>query len=306
MTDARVVLRDLTDAELARRIEGGRRHAIASGSVLVDSNRITVVLLDGEAFVGCAVAELYHHAQPNGWAYLEELFLEVPYRKRGLGALMLRAIEARAWSRGARRIWTRTAGYEAPDFYARQGYTRCYELENQFCSGDSKVGFRKALTPPTTTDVPASAFPGSLRLVERAMTETESHRIAEGFVEHARAFGNPPQSHERYGLVALAGGDFVGCVSGLALREGEGYNRWFVLTDLFVESSHRGRGLGTALLDGMERHIATLGIESVSLWMAGYQSPTFFLAHDYEIFCTFEDWYPGDFDRLGLRKTLAR
>ena len=302
----RLVTRDVTTTELARRIEGGRQHAVASGSHPLDTHKACVVLHDGEHFVGCAVVELYHHETSNGWAYLEELYLEVPYRRRGLGALMLRAVEARAYEFGARQIWTRTAGYEAPDFYAGQGYARCYELERQFRSGHSKVGFRKRLTAVSSMDVLATPLPASLRLTERAMTQTESDRIAEGFVEHAQQFDNPRQTHQRLGLVALAGEDFVGCVSGLALHEASSYNRWFVLTDLFVEPDHRGQGVGTALLRGLEQHIATLGLEYVSQWMAGYQSPGFFHSRGYETFCTFESWHPGDYDRLGLRKSLLR
>jgi hypothetical protein len=60
-------------------------------------------------------------------------------------AKLLGNIEQILVKNGIDRIWTWTAGYEAPKFYIAQSYVIFAELENWYSSGDGQVGFRKKL-----------------------------------------------------------------------------------------------------------------------------------------------------------------
>ncbi len=126
-----------------------------------------------------------------------------------------------------------------------------------------------------------------------------------GFDEHTHEHGNPLQTAERFGFVALDGEAFIGCVSGLAYKEGDTYNKWFYLSDLFVEKAYRGQGLGALLLRKLEARIAPLGIQHIWTWTAGYEAPGFYVKQGYTIFTEHEDWYASGHSRVGLRKELG-
>lgn len=144
----------------------------------------------------------------------------------------------------------------------------------------------------------------AVSVVEREMTDAEFARMNAGFDEHTREHGNPVQSSDRYGFVALDGDTFVGCASGLTYKNGETYNGWFYLTDLFVEKPYRGQGLGAALLQRLEDRVAALGVTNFWTVTAGYEAPGFYQKQGYKIIFEQEDWYATGHSRVALRKTL--
>jgi len=313
MSAIRILEREMTDEEFARRCAGSDEYTIEQGNPIQTSEQFSFVALDGGTYIGCATGVAYRNGPIyNGWAYLSELFIEKPYRGRGLGAAILCKLEERVAGLGITNIWTRTAGYEAPGFYRRQGYQVCFELENSYFTGHSHVGLRKALAPPASPgsrgDVGASdgqsGSTSAIRIVEREMTAAESARMNAGFDEYTLEYGNPILTSERHGFVALDGDAFIGCASGLASKDDLVYANWFVLTDLFAEKAYRGQGLGTALLQKMEESVTALDCGNISTWIAGYEALGFFSKHGYEIFCELENWYATGHGRVGLRKTV--
>ncbi len=54
-------------------------------------------------------------------------------------------LEERVTALGVMNIWTVTAGYEAPGFYRKQGYTIIFEQENWYAAGHSQITLRKTL-----------------------------------------------------------------------------------------------------------------------------------------------------------------
>jgi GNAT superfamily N-acetyltransferase len=145
----------------------------------------------------------------------------------------------------------------------------------------------------------------SITIAERIMTDEELARMKAGFDEHAVEHGNPADKSERFGFVATDGEKFVGCSSGLAYKKNVGYANWFYITDLFVEKTCRGGGLGSELLRKLEERVALLGIGNIWTWTAGYEAPGFYKKHGYEVFCEMDDWYSSGHSRVGLRKALT-
>ncbi len=132
--------REMTDEELAQMNAGFDQHGREFGNPPTVTKRYGFVVMDGEKFIGCVsglVNDSYH------WFYLTDLYLEKAYRRTGLGARLLQKMEERAQEIGAKAIWTWTAGYEAPGFYKKQGYTIFAEMENWYASGHARVGLWK-------------------------------------------------------------------------------------------------------------------------------------------------------------------
>ena len=146
----------------------------------------------------------------------------------------------------------------------------------------------------------------SISTVEREMTEAELARVNAGFDEHTIEHGNPIETSERFGFVVMDGERFVGCSSGLAYRNDNGYSNWFFITDLFIERTYRKQGLGAATLRKLEERVAALGIKNIWTWTAAYEAPGFYKKQGYEVFCELEDWYSSGHSRVGLRKALVR
>ncbi|MDX1932433.1 MAG: GNAT family N-acetyltransferase [Capsulimonadales bacterium] len=146
MPDIVLAEREMTDAEFARMNAGFDENSSEHGVVIQASDRFGYVATDGETFVGCASGLAYRNGPHyNGWFYLTDLFVEKPYRRNGLGALLLRRLEERVRILGVRHMQTDTAEYEGLAFYRKQGYRVLYEQESWFSSGQSRFGLRKDL-----------------------------------------------------------------------------------------------------------------------------------------------------------------
>ena len=143
-------------------------------------------------------------------------------------------------------------------------------------------------------------------IFERDMTPAELARMHAGFDENASDHGVEPQHSQRFGLVALVGVRFVGCISGLAYTNGEQFSGWFYLTDLFVEKEYRLKGIGAHLLQTLEQNLLQHRIHQIWTWTAGYEAPGFYQAHGYEVFVEMENWYPNGASRVGLRKSISQ
>jgi GNAT superfamily N-acetyltransferase len=144
VNSARFMERELTHEELQRDDMYWRAASTAQGNPPRPSQRCSFVALDGDDFIGCACGSTNGFSDKN-WFYLEELFLEKLYRRRGLGSEILNRLEHKAVELGVESIYTWTAGYEAPEFYRRQGYQVFCETENWYHSGHGRVGVRKTL-----------------------------------------------------------------------------------------------------------------------------------------------------------------
>jgi len=140
MSAIQYIEREMTDQEFAQMNAGFDQHGLEFGNPPTVSQRYGFVVMDGKKFIGCASGltnDNYH------WFYLTDLFIEKKYRGQGLGATVLKLMEERVKEIGAKAIWTWTAGYEAPGFYKKQGYSVFTEMENWYVSGHARVGLLK-------------------------------------------------------------------------------------------------------------------------------------------------------------------
>ena len=144
MSAIKVVEREMTDGEFARMNAGFDEHTLEYGNPLQTSERYGFVLMDGETFIGCSSGlATKNGAVYNGWFTLTDLFVEKPYRKQGFGATLLQAVEARVAPLGIVHYLVITAGYEAPGFYQKQGYSIVFEQEDFYATGHNRVMLRK-------------------------------------------------------------------------------------------------------------------------------------------------------------------
>lgn len=152
---------------------------------------------------------------------------------------------------------------------------------------------------------------GDVEFDEREMTSAEFARMNAGFDANTVENGNPVEVPERYGFVIRDGDTFVGCASGLAYKSageaGGVTNRWFYLTDLFVEKAYRGRGYGAEVLRRLEARVADIdGITDIWTWTAGYEAPGFYQKQGWEIFAELPHAYATGHSRVALKKRLTK
>ncbi|MHA1884312.1 MAG: GNAT family N-acetyltransferase [Promethearchaeota archaeon] len=143
-----------------------------------------------------------------------------------------------------------------------------------------------------------------IRIIERDMTETEFSQMNAGFKDYKLLHTGVNQTSDRLGYVVMDGSKFVGCSSGLAYKNGENFNNWCQLTDLFIEKEYRRQGWGKIVLKKLEEKLISLGIYNVWTWTAGYEAPGFYAKQGYKIFCELEKYYLTGHSRIGMRKNL--
>jgi ribosomal protein S18 acetylase RimI-like enzyme len=135
-----IIERDVTKSELERMKAGFVEHDLEFGIQPHTQIRYGVVAMDGDKFIGCASGLM-----DRNWFFLSDLWLEKEYRGRGTGTRLLQMLEAKVFELGIARIYTWTAGFEAPLFYKRQGYEIFGELDDYYPMGHSRIGLKKVL-----------------------------------------------------------------------------------------------------------------------------------------------------------------
>ncbi len=91
---------------------------------LVDMSR-KIVDESGKIIAGCC-ATMY------GWhvLYIEILWVDAPWRRKGFGLCLLRAVEEEAKKKGAYLVHLDTFDFQAREFYEKQGYKLFGTLED--------------------------------------------------------------------------------------------------------------------------------------------------------------------------------
>lgn len=79
-----------------------------------------------------------------GWMYIDILWVNEQYRRRGLGSKLLSEAEKEAVRRGCHHVHLDTMSWQAPDFYIKHGYEVIGILPD-FPSGNQKYLLMKTL-----------------------------------------------------------------------------------------------------------------------------------------------------------------
>jgi GNAT superfamily N-acetyltransferase len=105
-----------------------------------ESRPLWIIARDGEGrLAGGLRGQTFWH-----WLFVAWLWVDEAQRGRGLGAALLRAAEDEARKRGCIGAYVDTYSFQAPGFYARQGYAAFGRLED-LPPGGSRTWFAKRL-----------------------------------------------------------------------------------------------------------------------------------------------------------------
>lgn len=78
---------------------------------------------------------------------------------------------------------------------------------------------------------------------------------------------------------------------------------WLYISELWVDESCRGTGMGSQLMQQAEQHAIAHNLSGLWLWTQSWQAPVFYKRLGFEEFTTFDN-FPAGHSRIGLRKTL--
>lgn len=140
-------------------------------------------------------------------------------------------------------------------------------------------------------------------ITDRDITQDELNSIYEDFKIIDRRNGIPDVPQVRYQYIAEQDGKVIGFASGLT------NHKWFYLSDMWVDASHRRQGLGTKLLCMLEDKVKSesIGIEHIYTWTSSENNEAFYEKHGYYKFTTFEGFFEVDgFDHVGYRKDFTK
>lgn len=146
MNPIQIIKREMSDDEFQSMNDGFDKHTLENSVIVQHADRFGYVAIENDTFIGCSSGLAYRDGSIySGWFYLTDLFVDKAYRAKGLGASLLIALEEEIKALGVHDIWTWTAGFEAPGFYLKQGWSVFTEFENWYSDGSSRIGLRKKL-----------------------------------------------------------------------------------------------------------------------------------------------------------------
>ncbi|MEW5825473.1 MAG: GNAT family N-acetyltransferase [Candidatus Bipolaricaulota bacterium] len=128
--------------------------------------------------------------------------------------------------------------------------------------------------------------------------ESEATEVGNGL----REYNHAAIGEIAYSPVWLAAKDAAGAVLGGFI--GTVYLGWLAIDVLWVAESHRGRGVGAALLREAEKEAVELGARAAYLDTFRWQAREFYAKHGYSEFGRLEDFPTGHW-RAFMRKDLT-
>ena len=141
MQDPTIVVTDIIDPAAQEAIGGGLGWFNDEVTGISDRRPLAVILCDPDSGdpLGGAIGR-----SSLGLLFLDLFFLPKPLRGSGLGTEILRLFEDEGRRRGCRSAVLYTISFQAPDFYARNGWRRFGEIP---CDpdGTSRIFMTKAL-----------------------------------------------------------------------------------------------------------------------------------------------------------------
>ena len=121
------------------------RGLLAFNEARLGPAREVKVSLFARASDGRVVGGLLGHHRWT-WLYVHRLWVEAPWRGRGIGGQLLARAEALGIAAGCRHAALETFSFQAPSFYERRGYV-VYGTLTDFPPGHAQLFLRKPLAP---------------------------------------------------------------------------------------------------------------------------------------------------------------
>jgi ribosomal protein S18 acetylase RimI-like enzyme len=129
------------------------------------------------------------------------------------------------------------------------------------------------------------------------LTSEEQEVVTAGFVRHSNNLSAPLFEKEPLTWMAYSGQKLIGVLTADLLWD------WMYIDELWVDESHRGRGLGKSLMKHAEDYANSRLLVGLWLWTQSWQAVDFYKRIGYQEFVRFED-FPRGHCRIGLRKQL--
>ena len=139
-----------------------------------------------------------------------------------------------------------------------------------------------------------------MKLLDRLITKEELAEIYKDFDAIRIKNGVPVVKQERHEFTYIDDdGKIIGIATGLTDQ------RYFFLTDLWVDEKYRGTGIGGELLAMLEDKVRANGIAYIWTWTAEYEAPEFYKKQGYAEFATLPEFFvKNGYGRVGLVKKL--
>jgi ribosomal protein S18 acetylase RimI-like enzyme len=125
-------------------VDAGLDDANAAAAPLHDVQPLGCFARTADGVVGGAIGRTWGRC-----CELQQLWVEPALRRRGVGAQLVRAFEARAAARGCDIFYLETFSFQAPRLYAALGYEVAHELQG-YAPGISKFLMVRRTGPAAT------------------------------------------------------------------------------------------------------------------------------------------------------------
>jgi GNAT superfamily N-acetyltransferase len=210
--------------------------------------------------------------------HLEVLWVADAFRRMGYGAKLVLAAEQIAQAKGCRAAQTWTFAFQGPQFYPTIGYKELGVYDG-YPNGLTEHVFGKQLSseqnPPLFEESPNERG----ITLSSSVTDGDLKILHEGLMAHVDQ--NVSRSEDDFYSINLVAKDHLGELVG-------GLYAWTTLNNLifeyiWVDEGHRGKGLGTQLMNRMESIAQERGCIASQAYSFSFQAPDFFEKMGYHI-----------------------
>ncbi|WP_424320666.1 GNAT family N-acetyltransferase [Lacticaseibacillus chiayiensis] len=227
------------------------------------------VVKKGDQVVGGIEASSDDHAI----GYVEVLWIDDSYRRKGLGCALLTTVEHELRNAGCKRVRLETFDYQAPAFYQANGYREFAKL-NYDHADLTEYFFVKELQQSVTLEL-LSDFS-----IEKASAQTIA-AINDQF--EAYNLSKKPLMQDElavtFTFLAEEDGQCIGGVFGYSSMYRIGY-----IESLWVAEEYRHNGIGTELVNELVKALRDFGCPTVHLDTMSYQAPEFYQSQGFKQF----------------------
>jgi GNAT superfamily N-acetyltransferase len=234
----------------------------------------------------------------GGWLHVRSLWVDRLWRGRGYATQLMAAAERYAIAKGCVAAMLQTASYEARPLYEKLGYRVFCELNDHPVEGHH----RYYLTKRPLTGIDAARMDKDRANI--AMQPYASADVQEivnrGVHTHSHAAIGLPEQMWSAANVFVQSGD--GEILGGAL--GNTWGQWLYVSDVWVDTTIRGKGYATKLMTAIERLAIERRCNYSYLDTFSFQARPLYEKLGYKVFGTVED-HPKGHAQFFLKKTLT-